>query len=124
MKFNDGRTVGDNIKNIRESIRNYKRSYVAEKLNLTTRAYANIENNVSEITLDRLEKIAHILNCRPADILTYKRSDSPYHSSIDKVRELTNQIKLLEDLIESKNTHILLLENLIKKYDAKILTNE
>ena len=37
--------VGDNIRAIRESEKNFKRSYVAGKLNITTRAYGNIENN-------------------------------------------------------------------------------
>lgn len=55
--------IGDSIRDIREFVRNYKRSYVAERLNISTRAYANIENNIADITLNRLEEIANIFEC-------------------------------------------------------------
>ena len=54
--------VGDNIKEIREIEKNYKRSYVAERLGISTRAYSNIENNITDITLLRLEEIANIFD--------------------------------------------------------------
>ena len=113
-------SIGDNIRAIREFVRNYKRSYVAEKLNITTRAYGNIENNIADITLKRLEEIANILECRPADILTYKRENSPYHPSADSLRELTKLLKLMEELVESQKQRISLLETIIRDHNIDI----
>ena len=65
--------IGDNIQEIREVEKNLKRSYVANRLNISTRAYCNIENNVTDISLNRLEEIAMIFECTPEYILNYKQ---------------------------------------------------
>lgn len=122
--------VGDNIKQIRESEKNFKRSYVAGKLKITTRAYGNIENNIADITVNRLEEIANIFECEPLYILNYKSSKKEFYDSfhnhlnrqstsaineLDKEQALKTIIKLQEELLTSERERIALLENLLKK---------
>lgn len=121
--------VGDNIKEIREIEKNYKRSYVAERLNISTRAYSNIENNVTDITLQRLEEIANILECTPLYILTYRQTKKEFynhfhnysgnqgvnimHQCIQSPSPYIIQ-KLQEELLESERNRIALLEALLR----------
>jgi len=122
--------VGDNIKEIRESEKNFKRSYVAGKLNITTRAYSNIENNIADITVNRLEEIANIFECDPLYILNYKSVKKEFYDSfhnhlnrqnnsaineLEKEQALKTIIKLQEELLTSERERIALLENLLKK---------
>jgi len=121
--------VGDNIRAIRESEKNFKRSYVAGKLNITTRAYGNIENNIASITVNRLEEIANILECDPLYILNYQSSKKKFYDSfhnqlnsqsISAVNEVAREqalkriIKLHEELLASERERIALLETLLK----------
>lgn len=62
--------VGHIIKEIREKDKNYRQDYVAQKLDLSIRAYKNIEANVTDITLDRLDAIADILEVSPIHIIS------------------------------------------------------
>ncbi|TXJ28258.1 MAG: XRE family transcriptional regulator [Chitinophagaceae bacterium] len=123
--------IGDNIKEIREVERNFKRSYVAKKLNITTRAYSNIENNITDISVTRLEEIANILDCSPQYILTYKQSKRDFYNFFhnhdgNKGVNIMNQggqgnetnvervQKLQQELLESERQRIALLEALLK----------
>src|SRR5690625_1432975 len=72
--------VGDNIREIRETEKNFKRSFVAAKLHISTRAYANIENNITDITLGRLQEIADIFECSPLYILNYKQAKRDFYN--------------------------------------------
>ena len=122
--------VGDNLKEIRESEKNFKRSFVAGKLNTTTRAYSNIENNIADITVNRLEEIANIFECDPLYILNYKSVKKEFYDSfhnhlnrqnnsaineLEKEQALKTIIKLQEELLTSERERIALLENLLKK---------
>lgn len=121
--------VGDNIRGIREAEKNFKRSYVAGKLNITTRAYSNIENNVADITVNRLEEIANIFECAPLYILNYKSSKKEFYDSfhnhlksqgssvikqVSQEQTLRTIIKLQEELLASERERIALLETLLK----------
>jgi len=64
--------IGDNIKEIREKEKGLKKEEVAKALGITTKAYSNIENNVSDITLNRLLEISEILGCTPEYILNFQ----------------------------------------------------
>lgn len=122
--------VGENIQEIREVEKNYKRSYVAKKLKISTRAYGNIENNITDITLNRLEEIAQILQCSPLYILNYKEYKKDFYNhfhnhGINKNPIITQQIIsqnppsqkiiiLQEELLESERNRIGLLEALLR----------
>jgi transcriptional regulator with XRE-family HTH domain len=122
--------IGDNIKEIREVEKNFKRSYVAEKLNISERAYSNIENNVSELTVSRLEEISTIFECSPLYILNYKSAKKEFYNYFhnnegNKGINIMNQggqsydnnkvQKLQEQLLESERNRIALLEALLRK---------
>ncbi|HEY4327154.1 MAG TPA: helix-turn-helix transcriptional regulator [Mucilaginibacter sp.] len=64
-----------NIRNIRES-KGYSQFYLATKLGISQNAYSKIELGYSSITVDRLLKIADILDTDIIDLLNYK-SDKP-----------------------------------------------
>lgn len=121
--------IGDNIREIRETEKNYKRSFVAEKLHISTRAYANIENNVSDITLGRLQEIADIFECNPLYILNYKQVKKEFYNYFhnnngNKGINIMNQgsssylestvNKLKDELLKSEKDRISLLEALLK----------
>ena len=124
--------IGDNIKEIREVEKNFKRSYVAEKLNITTRAYSNIENNIAGITVNRLEEIAIIFGCNPVYILKYKSSKKEFYNSfhnnlknqgiainqVSQEQSLRTIVKLQEELLESERVRIVLLEDLLKSNNS------
>ena len=120
--------VGDNIKEIREIEKNYKRSYVAERLGISTRAYSNIENNITDITLLRLEEIANIFECTPLYILTYKQTKKEFYNHFHNysgnqgvnimhqcISPTTNIVQQLQkELLESERNRIALLEVLLR----------
>lgn len=122
--------IGDNIREIREFEKSFKRSYVAEKLKITTRAYANIENNIADVTISRLEEIADILGCSALYILTYKQKKKEFYNTIHNNTGNQGTIKidqsgqestfkiiynLQQELIESERKRITLLESLLKE---------
>jgi|GEM_PF-794620 len=131
--------VGDNIREIREFEKNFKRSYVAQKLNISTRAYANIENNVTDITLNRLEEIANIFECTISYILNHKQSKREFYNHFHNYKgnngvNIMNQrinnknngenseliFKLQEELLVSERSRIALLETLLKLNNIEI----
>ncbi|TWI20344.1 helix-turn-helix domain-containing protein [Sphingobacterium siyangense] len=127
--------LGDNIREIREGEKNFKRSYVAERLGISTRAYANIENNVTDISINRLEDIANIFECSPQYLLNYKNSKKEFYNYFHNnkgnkginimhqngdtsVSDLLNNKERIYDLqrelLESERKRIVLLEALLK----------
>ncbi|WP_090663281.1 helix-turn-helix domain-containing protein [Parafilimonas terrae] len=122
--------VGDNIKEIRMIERNLKSSFVAKQLHISTRAYTNIENNLTDITLNRLEEIARILECSPLYILNYKQAKRDFYNHFHNnsgnqginimhqgsdIQDLASVQKLKDELLESERKRIDLLERLLKK---------
>lgn len=122
--------IGDNIREIRETEKNFKRSYVADRLHISTRAYANIENNISDITLSRLDELADIFECSPLYILNYRQAKKEFYNyfhnnngnkGINIMHQgvsspLDNTInKLKDELLLSEKNRISLLEALLKE---------
>ncbi len=124
--------IGNSIREIREFEKSYKRKYVADRLSITTRAYANIENNVSEITLSKLGKLSEIFQCSIDYILHYSERKFNYFNHINnnqgnqgyiQINQAqtgfinSEKIKLLEDLLECERKRINLLEALLRSYN-------
>lgn len=63
--------IGDNIKEIREKEIKISKEDVATALGITTKAYSNIENNVADITLTRLQELSRIFDVTPEYILNF-----------------------------------------------------
>jgi|SRR6185312_14397237 len=123
--------IGNSIREIREFEKSYKRRYVADKLSITTRAYANIENNVSEISLTKLEKLSEIFQCSIDYILHYNERKFNYFNNINnnkgnhgyiQINQTqtsfinSEKIKLLQDLLDCERKRINLLEALLRSH--------
>ena len=57
-----------NIKKVR-SQKGYSQEYMAAELDMTQAAYSRIENNESKLTIDRLQRIANILDTDVSTLL-------------------------------------------------------
>lgn len=123
--------VGDHIKQIREGEKNFKREYVAGLLKITPRAYCNIENNITDITIGRLQEIAEIFDCNLNYILNYSQSKRDFFNHFhnhhgNKNINIMNQsiqnpsaekiLLLQEELLKSERERIALLEALLKSH--------
>lgn len=123
--------IGDHIKQIREVEKNYKREYVAGLLKITPRAYANIENNITDITIGRLQEIAKIFDCNFNYILNYNQSKKDFYNFFhntngNKNTNIMHQnmqnpagdkiIKLQEELLKTERKRISLLEALLHSH--------
>lgn len=64
--------VGEILKEIREKHSRMRQEDVAKALGLSTKAYANIENDVTDITLKRLQEVTEILGVTPEYVLNYQ----------------------------------------------------
>lgn len=62
--------IGEKIKKIRE-LRNYTQEYMAEKLSMTQTGYGKIERNESEISFQKLTRIAGLLKVEIGDIINF-----------------------------------------------------
>ncbi|WKN40732.1 helix-turn-helix domain-containing protein [Tunicatimonas pelagia] len=63
--------VSEKIRKIRE-VKGFSQDYMASQLNMTQTNYSKIERgDTKEMTVDRLEKIAKVLEVAPGDILNF-----------------------------------------------------
>jgi len=66
--------VAANIRKIRE-YRNYTQEYLAAKLKISQNAYSKIELGYTKITIDRLFRIADILEVSSTDIINSENAE-------------------------------------------------
>ncbi|MCM4154414.1 helix-turn-helix transcriptional regulator [Gramella sp. AN32] len=117
--------IGDNIQEIRERERNYKRSYMASCLEISTRAYCNIENNITDITLKRLVEIAEIMECDPLIILQYKELNNKLSNPTEPIDVVQSNPEkkdtiLQKELLETQKHILELLKNLLERNKIKL----
>lgn len=68
--------IGDNIREIREKEKKIPKEEVAKALGISTKAYNNIENNISDVTISRLYELADIFEVAPEYILNYQEKSA------------------------------------------------
>jgi transcriptional regulator with XRE-family HTH domain len=117
--------IGDNIREIREKEKGLKKEEVAKALGITTKAYSNIENNISDITLNRLLEISEILGCAPEYILNYQeKATYTNHFNNYEGNQGVNimyqgcsseQVKNLEEQLKNSQDGVKKLQQTIKK---------
>ena len=66
--------LGPKIRHFRQQ-KDYSQEYMARELGLTQTSYSKIEKNASETSLDRLRKIAEILEFKLEDVLSTSGSN-------------------------------------------------
>ena len=62
--------IGHKIRRIRE-IKNYSQDYIAQKLEISPKAYSKIESEETRLSVDRLYQLAEILEVKPEDLLNF-----------------------------------------------------
>lgn len=65
--------IGNRLRKLRE-LRNYTQEYVAKALNMTATGYGKIERDESEVSFQKLRKIAEILDIQLEDILNFNEN--------------------------------------------------
>lgn len=65
--------VGENIRKIRD-LKGFSQDYLANKLGVSQTAIHNIEGNITKVTVEKLKKIADILEVTPEQILEFSDS--------------------------------------------------
>lgn len=102
------------IRTCRES-RGYSQDYMAEMLNICQSAYANLEAGKTSLSLDRLYRIADILEANIHHLLEPElepvQDHQPHHPfELDTMKvydtlinELKNEIDFLRDLVREKH---------------------
>ena len=112
--------IGFNIRKIRES-KGFSQDYMANVLDISQASYARLENEDTKVTVERLSKIAEILNTNIIDFFDADRvtiqSQNNYEGSYGLVQNLTIENKeIMEKLLKSKDDQINLLQNVINKF--------
>ncbi len=124
--------IGEKLKLLRK-IKGYTQEELADKLFISRKAYANLENDSTKIDLERLNKIATIYEIELEDILNlnegqvftncfnnningFLSSENVYSGSTNDEREFYfNQIKLLiENFNIERNLFLEALNKIIK----------
>jgi transcriptional regulator with XRE-family HTH domain len=115
----------ENIKKIREK-KKYSQEYMSIVLEISQRAYSSIENGQTQLSVNRLYEISKILAVNISEILGY---DSQFIlvDQLDKNRasenarnnftqdDFSDQKKLFERIIQSKDDEISFLKEMLGK---------
>lgn len=118
--------IGFNIRKIREQ-KGFSQEYMANVLNISQASYARMESEETKITVERLQKIAEILETSIIDffnndryIIHNQNYDNSYgnayvHNLTIENKEATEKlIKSYEIRIKEKDEQIAFLKSLIK----------
>jgi transcriptional regulator with XRE-family HTH domain len=103
--------LSEKIRLIRLS-KNLSQQNIADELGITVSAYSNMERGVTEITIQRLKKIAQILQVNINDLITDNilndQPEIPYNNIPQKINFILNElnsqkkdIQLLKSEIDS-----------------------
>jgi len=100
------------IKQLRE-LKNFTQEYMAQQLGLSTRAYSKIETGETQLTINRLNEISHILGITPVEVLGF--DDKQVFNNCKQEGNIgINHINLPEKLIQQYEETIQSLKNQIE----------
>lgn len=120
--------LGYRIRKMRE-LKGYKQEYMAERLGIGQTSYSDIESGKAKLTVDRLKKIAELLDTTPNAIEEFDDRNffhiinhqgnagqiTIHNSSLEELAKvLTEPYK---QLLANKDEEIQFLQSLIKKQD-------
>lgn len=118
-----------NIKKIREK-KKYSQEYMSTVLEISQRAYSSIENGQTQLSVNRLYEISKILEVNISEILGYD-SEFILVDQFEKNRvsenvrnnftqdDFSDQKKLFERIIQSKDDEISFLKEMLGKDEKK-----
>ncbi|WP_322970456.1 helix-turn-helix transcriptional regulator [Faecalibacter sp. LW9] len=113
--------IGFNIRKIRES-KGFSQDYMASVLNISQASYARLENEDTKVTVDRLYKIAEILDTNIIDFFDADRmviqnqtnNEGAFGNGYVENLNVGNK-NVYEQLLKSKDEQIELLTKMIDK---------
>ncbi|MBS1666785.1 MAG: helix-turn-helix transcriptional regulator [Bacteroidetes bacterium] len=117
------------IKKFRE-LKEMKQPEMAEKLNISLKAYQNFENGITKLDLERLKEVANIFEIPIEDLINsedgvyiseIKNNDVGFNNSEITINHTSteNERELYERIIKDKDLEIVFLKDLIMKLDIK-----
>ncbi len=127
--------IGENIRKIREYEKSYTQKYMADCLGLTTKAYSNIENGITDITFKRLSEIAEILECDILQIINYNKQASGFNNHFNNSHsqfetnikyqgtdeeKIAKIEKLYSELLEAERSKVKLLEQMLENKNLRV----
>lgn len=111
--------IGENIKRFRE-LRGFTQDFMADKLNLTQSAYGKIEKETVKLTIERLQKIAEILEVDLANLINAKNQNIfNLYNNAQANGYIENQYSAMketyEKLVQAKQDEIDFLKEMLGK---------
>ncbi|HUH26496.1 MAG TPA: helix-turn-helix transcriptional regulator [Flavobacterium sp.] len=112
--------IGFNIRKVRES-KGFSQDYMANVLDISQASYARLENEDTKVTVDRLYRIAEVLETNIIDFFDTDRvtiqNQNNYEGSYGLVQNLTVENKeIYEKLLQTKEEQINMLTKIIEKH--------
>lgn len=114
--------IGTKIKKLRE-LKNFTQEFMATSLDMTPSGYGKIERNETEVSYQKLEKIADTLGIKVEDIINFNESFifNVMHNQtgngyvVNNINVSDNEKKLYEQLIEQLREENKLLKSMLEK---------
>lgn len=91
--------IAHTIRRVREE-RNYTQEYMASQLGISTKSYSNLENNIHRLTLDRLHRIAEVLDVPLTRLLEAPHLSMQRHET--ELKRLQEEIRELKQWLINK----------------------
>ena len=111
----------DKIKILRQS-KFYSQQYMADKLNMSQKAYSSLENGKTQMSVNRLLEIIKFLDVNLLDIMGNRNDVLRSNNELEKYFIMKNKIEILtgdkthlEQIIELKNKEIEFLKKLVEQ---------
>ena len=98
------------LKQLRE-LKNFTQEYMAQQLGLTTRAYSKIESGETQLTINRLNEIAKILEVDPVRALGFDHQNVFNNYGTQEGNIAVSQTLVPDKLIEQYESRIRHLED-------------
>ncbi len=100
-------SVGNKIKQLRE-LRNYTQQYMADRLNMSLTGYGKIERDSTDISLQRLNQIAEILETTIPQILNF--DSNQVFNQYNNKSATANGVVQNQQIISDSNLHEFFME--------------
>ncbi|MCP2025426.1 transcriptional regulator with XRE-family HTH domain [Flavobacterium sp. HSC-32F16] len=109
--------IKDKIRNIRE-LKNYTQNYLADQLGISQAAYSKIEKGITDLSFNKLEEIAVILEVTLEDIIQFDSDIYLNNKNSEAISAASKtNIDLVQNLYKDK---IFLLEKLLNRTDLEL----
>ncbi|UYZ68947.1 helix-turn-helix domain-containing protein [Moraxella bovis] len=105
--------IGKTLKRLR-ALKGFTQEHMAEKLHMTTDGYAQIERDVGNPNLPKIEKIAKIFDMTTVEFLDFCENGATFYISGDAQQNNNTDSKLSMYYLFGKNGHETLLAELEK----------